>query len=139
MKMHMGMERDKRVSAPRHGHNPHLKPRQGRENIHQLLGLPAVTQSENRVSIGQNPQITMERVERVENHRRRAGAGERRGDFLADMTGLSDPAYNDLPPGLHAGQEGFHSPLERLVEPLAEALDLSHLQINDPPSFSQII
>ena len=74
----------------------------------QLIGLAAGAERERHVAFRHHAEIAVERVERVQHHRRAAGAGERGGDFFADVAGLPHPAHDHLPLALHAREDRLH-------------------------------
>ncbi|MGC3988845.1 MAG: hypothetical protein QM796_04005 [Chthoniobacteraceae bacterium] len=51
------------------------------------------------------------------------------------MAGLADPDHDHLAPGIHGSADGFHREGERIVEPLAQALQFTDLQIEDTAGF----
>ena len=70
--------------------------RAGRD-VNELVSFSAITQSEDNVPIANDAEVTVKSVERIEHDGRRAGAGERRGDLLTDMSALADPENDNLP------------------------------------------
>ena len=83
----------------------------------------------------------MQGVERIEHHSRRARAGERGGDLLANVPALADTDDDDLvpPPGGDRGDEHLHCAAEFPVETLANLPDGGHLDIKNSLCFFQEI
>ena len=86
-----------------------------RQQAHQLLDLAAVRQREHDVVLADDAEVAVRRLGGVQEGRRRAGAGQRRGDLAADEARLADARDDDL---AAAVGEDLHGALEALVEPL---------------------
>ena len=80
----------------------------------------------------------MKRVHAVEHDAGRTGAGERGGDFLADVAGLADADDDDLA----ASPQNFHRQFDRLVkgavEPGTNLPDGGHLNVEHPAGLGQM-
>ena len=62
----------------------------------------------------------MQRVHAVEQDGGGAGAGERGGDFLADVAGLADADDDDFAALAEGGHDQIHGAHEAVVEPGAD-------------------
>src|SRR5213594_592877 len=81
-------ERGAGIARDRHDRNPAAP--EGREEPQELRRLAALGKEDGRVPGGDNAQVPMDRVDRMNKTRGGAGAGERGGDLLRDEPGLAD-------------------------------------------------
>ena len=100
------------------------------EKPEHLLRLAAVRDGEQHVARLNDAEIAVGRFGRVEEERRRAGAGQRRGHLAADDAGFAH-ARDDDPP--LAFVEDPHRPVECLVEPVDERGDRRRLGLQHAP------
>jgi hypothetical protein len=73
-----------------------LETRDCRQDAKQFLGFTTVAEGEDDIAIRDHPQVTVERVERVQNDCRRTGTGEGGRNFFSDVAGFPDTKNNDL-------------------------------------------
>ena len=74
-----------------------IESRDRRQDADEFLGLAARAQGEDDITIGDHSQVAVQRVERIEHHRGRAGAGEGRCDLAADVPGFAHPDDDNFP------------------------------------------
>ena len=77
----------------------------------------------------------MQSVERIEYHRRRTGAGQGGGDLAADVSRFSHANDNDFAARFHAILDQGNRARKIFVEPLAQALELKDLDIENAAGF----
>ena len=69
-----------------------------RQQAQHLLGLAAVRDGDEHVAAHEHAEVAVAPLAGVQEERRRAGAGERRGDLPADDARLADAGDDDLAP-----------------------------------------
>ena len=99
-----------------------------REHDVDLLGLAAVREREHEIDRSQPPEVAVQGLGRVQEERRSPGAGEGRGDLLADHAGLAHPRHDDL---ALARPNELGRPGEGRVEAGLEARDRVRLEPHD--------
>ncbi|SVK46297.1 Uncharacterised protein [Acinetobacter baumannii] len=85
-----GGQRQRRLFAAGDGDHRNAVLRQQRQDQVQLFGAAGVGDEHHHVVGADHAEIAVQRLRRMNEERRRAGAGQRRGDFFADMAGLAD-------------------------------------------------
>ena len=94
------------------------------EQPDQLLGLAAVRQREHDVVVADRAEVAVDRLGRVEEEGRRAGARQRRGDLAADDARLAHAGDDDAAAALEQQLDGA---LEVVVEAIDQAEDRRRL------------
>ena len=84
----------------------------------QLVGLAALGEQDRHVVAAHDAQVAVHAVHRVQEARRGAGRGQRRGDLAGDHARLADAGDDDPAP---ARSQELHRLGEAAVEPLARA------------------
>ena len=73
----------------------------------------------------------MERVQGIEDHGRRSRAGKGGSDLVADVPGFSHAEDDHFPPRFDAFLDQLDRPREIGIEPLAQALELENLDVEN--------
>src|SRR5258706_3767933 len=79
------------------GNDLHTESLEGGQKIEQFFGFAGVAERQNEVAVVDDSQIAVKRVHAIEYDTGRSGGGERRGDFLADISGFATANDNDFP------------------------------------------
>ena len=128
------------VGAAGHGDEFHVKTGQRWEDIEEFRCLPAVAEGEDDVAIGDQTEVTVEGVERVEDDRSGPRAGQGGGNFVADVAGFAHAADHDLAALVDARLEGFDGAAEGIaVEILGQAAQFIRLDADDTACFGEVI
>ena len=90
----------------------HRKPLQRRQQIQQFLRFAGIAQRQNHVAVVDDPQVAVQRIHAVEHDAGRAGAGQRGGNFLADVARFADADDDDFA----ALAQGLDDHFDRAVE-----------------------
>jgi hypothetical protein len=80
----------------------------------------------------------VQRVHAVQNDGGGAGAGERGGDFGADVAGFSDADDDDFAALLERGDDGFDGGVKRLVELRADGFERGDLDVEHFAGFGKV-
>ena len=73
-------------------------------------------------------EVAVQGIQAVEDHGGRAGAGQRGGDFFADVPALADADDDDLAPVFQAAQEQADGAFEgRAVEPFVQTAQFAEI------------
>ena len=80
----------------------------------------------------------MQRVHAAEHDGGGAGAGERGGNFGADVAGFADTDDDNFPALLERGNDGLDRAVKRLVELGADGLDRGEFDIEHFTGFGQM-
>ena len=81
----------------------------------------------------------MQCIKRIENHRRRTGAGERGSDFPPDVSGLSDTEHDNFTARFEASLDQRHRARKILVEPFPQPLQLENFHVENSSRLFQVI
>ena len=81
----------------------------------------------------------MQRVHAVEHDAGRAGAGERGGDFLADVAGFADADHDDFAAAAQRGDHGFDRAREGGVELGAHGFEGGEFDVENLASLGQMV
>ncbi len=90
----------------------------------ELQRLAAVGQGDHHVAVRQHAQVAVDRLSRVQEQGRRAGAGERCGQLVGDDAGLAHAPGDDPAAALLQHVERLLKPLVQLVEQGEDGLGL---------------
>ena len=103
-----------------------LETRDRGQNPQHLFGLSAVTQREHDIAIGDDSEIAMKCVQRIEHHRRCARAGEGGGDLFSDVPGFPDSEDDHFAAGFDRFFDQIDRANELFTQPLPKALKLGY-------------
>ena len=80
----------------------------------------------------------MEGVDTAQDHAGGTGAGERGGNFLADVAGFADADDDNFSALLQRTHHQFHRVVEAMVEPSSNGAQASELDIKHLPGFGEV-
>ena len=112
------------VGVAADGNDLDLKPRDRRQNAHQLFGFTARAQCQDDVAVGHHAEVAMQRVERIQNHRGRSRAGQCRRDLASNMPGFTDANDDYFAARIHRVFNQSDRAGEIIAQPLAKPLEL---------------
>ncbi len=131
--------REGRVRVAANGDDLDLKPRDGGQDPQQFLRLAAGAQGEDDVAVGHHAEVAVQRVQGIEHHRGRTGAGEGRGDLVPDVARFSHAEHHDFAARL----DRFLDQVDRLgkivVQAVAQPLELKNLHVENASSLFKIV
>ena len=127
------------VFIPRDGDDRQAEADDGWQHGQQLLRLPAVAEREHNIPVGNNAEVAVESIQGIQNDRRAPCAGERGGDFFADVAGFSDPEDDDLVPLLHGGLDKVHRSHKLAVQSGGCGFPLGKLDLENTAGQLEII
>jgi hypothetical protein len=116
-----------------------MEPRDRRQDPQHFLGLAAGTQGEDDVAVGHHAEVAVQRIQGIEHHRGRTGAGKGGGDFVADMPRFPDTEDDDLAARLDAGLDQVDRLGEIFVQALAQPFELENLDIENPFGLFKVV
>ena len=99
---------------PHHGDDPGPDPPDGRQDVQDFAGFPAVGQGQDHIVLGDHAQIPVDAFRRMEEEGGSAGAGQSGGDFPADDAGFAHAGHNDPAPAVEDHLQGF---AEMVIDP----------------------
>jgi len=130
---------ERRLCISRDGYDLDVESGKGGEQVVQLLGLTAIAQGQDRVAVGDNAEIAMERVEGIQHHGRAAGAREGGRNLFPNVPGLSDPDDDDLPIPLDAGAQEIDRSDKIFIESRRDGLHGRDLDVEYAAGLTEII
>ncbi len=116
VEVHVRLARERRGRVAGHRDEARVHALEERQDREQLRGLARVGDREHDVALRDHAEVAVAGLGRVQEERRRAGAGERRGDLAADVARLAHPGDD------HAAAAGEQH-AARLLELAAQAVD----------------
>ena len=93
---HLAEARERRIGVSREGDKFYVEALDEWQQVDQLSGFARVRESQHRIAIREQAQIPVQRVLRIQHHRRGPGRVKRRGDFMADVTRFADADDHQL-------------------------------------------
>ena len=119
-------QRQRRLFAAGDGDHRNAVLRQQRQDQIQLFGAAGVGDEHHHVVGADHAEIAVQRLGRVHEERRRAGAGQRRGDLLADMAGFADAGNHRF---ATAVEQQFAGANEVVVQARQQAMRFDQLDL----------
>ncbi len=121
------------------GNERDVEAQQRGQEIDQFIGLAAGAQREDGVAIGDDAEVAMHGIHGIEHHRGRTRAGERGGDFFADVAGFADADHDNLAAGVDHAPQRLDRAGEVVVQPVAHALELVDFEIQHAAALVEIV
>ena len=106
------------------------------QESHQFLGLPTLGKRQQDISIANDPQISVQGFDRMQEQRRGPGTRQRAGNLLCDAAALSDSRHEDSTGSLDQKADRL---LERVPESCSEGLERSRLLLDHFPTYLKAI
>ena len=135
----VGILREARVRVAADGDDLDLKPRDGRQDPQHFLGLAAGAQGEDDVAVGHHAEVAVQRVQGIEHHRGRAGAGEGGGDLVPDMARFPHAEHHDFAARLDRLLDQVDRLGKIVVQAVAQPLELKNLHVENASGLFQIV
>ena len=139
IEMNRSALREERFWVAGHRYDTDIKTGESGEDVNEFIGLAAVTQSEDDVSIGNDPQVPVKRVEGVKYDGWRSSAGKGGGDFFTNVPRLSDPDDDDLALAGDRGEDRVNRLAETRIEARMETTKLVHLDVDHASGFFDVV
>ncbi len=97
-----------------HGDDTHIQPPDGGQDGEDFFTGAGVGQGNDHIAVDDHAEVAVAGFAGVQEERGCAGAGECRGDFVADVPGFAHAGNDDAP---FAGEDGFAGVQEIIVQP----------------------
>ena len=102
----VGVLPERRVGFAGEGDQRHAQALQHRHDDIELVALAGVGNRDHGVAFGDHAEVAVAGLGGVNEHRRRAGRGQRRGDLAPDMAALAHAHHDDTPAAAEDGRNG---------------------------------
>ena len=86
----------------------HIESRQCGQDVDQFVSFPTVAQRKDDIPVTYDAQVSMKRIQRIQNYGRRARARQRGSDLVADMPALSHAHNDNLAAAFHGRFDEIH-------------------------------
>ena len=104
---------------------------EGGQEVEQFLGFARIAERDDEIAVIDNAEVAVEGVHAVENDAGGPGAGERGGDFAADVAGFADADDDELAPAAERIHDEFDSLDEGAVKQAAHGLERGKFDVKD--------
>ena len=110
-----------------------------RQQVEQLLRFAGIAQRQNHVAVVDEAEVAVERIHAVEHHARGAGAGERGGDFLADVAGFADAHHDDFGALRQCARNRFHRVIKGRIKLRANGFERGQFNVEYFPGLDEML
>src|SRR5262249_31958654 len=104
----------------------------------EFFGLTRITQRQYNVAIVDDADVAVQRIDAVQHHARRPGAGERGGDLPADVAAFADADHDELSTPFQSLDNESDGTIEGVVELAANSAQGGQFDIENFTSACQV-
>ena len=125
----VAVPRERRFDAAGQRNDFDRKPLQRGQQAQQFLRLAGIAERQDHVAVVDDAHVAVQGVHAVELDARRTGAGERGGNFPADVAGFADADDDDFSALPERGDHQLHGAVEGFVQLRAHGLERGEFDV----------